>query len=254
MKRLQKLGYMAAGMAFTLVIVFSMSTVSATLANSVNVVKQLTAHFTVGGKPISIYVEGEKITPKYSDGRAIEPFVVDGTTYLPVRAVSEALGKTVTWDGTTASVYVGARPGAVQYMTDVTPAYQTSGRNYKEYSAIKSGGSEKFSLSGNTYTNGFTFNHSAWAVYNLNGQYTSFEATFGHVDGSDTGKYRNASIRIYCDGIMRAELEVSDDMYAHPVSLNLTGVNQLKIISANVDGVNDGFFWGEYGFGNPILR
>lgn len=45
------------------------------------------------------------------DGKAIEtdkePFIYDGTTYLPVRAVGEAIGKEVSWDGNTNTVILG---------------------------------------------------------------------------------------------------------------------------------------------------
>lgn len=56
---------------------------------------------------IKIYVDGVKIEPKDADGKGVEPFIYNGTTYLPVRAVGEAIGKKVTWDGTTQSVYLG---------------------------------------------------------------------------------------------------------------------------------------------------
>jgi hypothetical protein len=36
----------------------------------------------------------------------VEPFVSDGTTYLPVRAIADALGKNVSWDNATKSVYI----------------------------------------------------------------------------------------------------------------------------------------------------
>ncbi|MBQ7791960.1 MAG: hypothetical protein IJ367_00500 [Clostridia bacterium] len=55
---------------------------------------------------IKIFVNGTKINPTDALGNAVEPFIVDGTTYLPVRAVGEALQKEVTWDGATASVYL----------------------------------------------------------------------------------------------------------------------------------------------------
>lgn len=35
-----------------------------------------------------------------------EPFVSQGTTYLPVRVVGEALGMDVRWDGPTHTVYI----------------------------------------------------------------------------------------------------------------------------------------------------
>lgn len=56
---------------------------------------------------IKIYVDGNKITPKDGNGKIVEPFIYDGTTYLPVRAVSEALGKQVSWDGKSNTVYIG---------------------------------------------------------------------------------------------------------------------------------------------------
>jgi len=40
----------------------------------------------------------------------MEPFIVDGTTYLPLRAVADALGKEVELDGPNQSVYVGRKP------------------------------------------------------------------------------------------------------------------------------------------------
>lgn len=45
------------------------------------------------------------------DGKTVntsnEPFIYNGTTYLPVRAVGEALGKNVSWDGSTNTVTIG---------------------------------------------------------------------------------------------------------------------------------------------------
>lgn len=59
---------------------------------------------------IKIMVDGEEITPKDVNGNTVEPFIIDGTTYLPVRAVAAALGKDVNWDGETNTVYIGKMP------------------------------------------------------------------------------------------------------------------------------------------------
>lgn len=56
---------------------------------------------------IKIYIDGDKIIPKDGNGKVVEPFIYDGTTYLPVRAVSEALGKQVAWDEKVNTVYIG---------------------------------------------------------------------------------------------------------------------------------------------------
>ena len=249
MKRFQKLGYIAIGAAIMFVLNITVPTLA---ANTAAVVKQLTANFTVGGNPISIFVDGEKITPKDGNGNIVDPFVVDGTTYLPVRAVSEALGKSVTWDGATASVYIGAKPGEKQYLIDVAPAYQVSNRGeyaYTEFSALKSGGVDKFSMGGVTYTNGMTlYGNRQWAVYNLNGQFTSLTAIAGHVDVSNPPaewSYPDIYARFFADGRLVKEIAIYPGMLPIEFSIDLTGVNQLRI---------DGGVHGKVGIGNPVLK
>lgn len=61
---------------------------------------------------IKIAVDGKVVTPKDANGKVVEPFVVNGTTYLPVRAVAEALGKTVSWDGKSQTATIST-PNAV---------------------------------------------------------------------------------------------------------------------------------------------
>ncbi len=51
---------------------------------------------------IKVYVDGEElVTDK-------EAFTYKGTTFLPVRAVAEAVGKDVIWDGDTMSIYLNS--------------------------------------------------------------------------------------------------------------------------------------------------
>gem|GEM_PF-355133 len=61
---------------------------------------------TVDYNNIKINVDGKAIEPKDGNGKSVEPFIYEGTTYLPVRAVSQALGKRVTWDGDTKTVNI----------------------------------------------------------------------------------------------------------------------------------------------------
>jgi len=84
-------------------------------------------------KNIKIIIDGEQITPKDVLGNIVDPFIMDGTTYLPVRAVSEALGMDVVWDGKTYTVYLNTpavppppKP-KVTYMFDVLQAYEKQG-------------------------------------------------------------------------------------------------------------------------------
>lgn len=65
-----------------------------------------TAAAATGAVTKELHYNNIKVT---LDGKAlnlntVEPFIIDGTTYLPVRAVSEALGLDVDWDGATSTV------------------------------------------------------------------------------------------------------------------------------------------------------
>ena len=73
-------------------------------------------------KDIKIVINGNTITPKDANGNVVEPFIIDGTTYLPVRAVGEALGLTVSWDGNTNTVTLGGGSTATTPTTPVTPS------------------------------------------------------------------------------------------------------------------------------------
>ena len=47
---------------------------------------------------IKITLNGIIIEPKDANGNVFEPFIIDGTTYLPVRTIGNALELKVNWD------------------------------------------------------------------------------------------------------------------------------------------------------------
>ena len=55
---------------------------------------------------IKIVIDGEEYTPADAGGNTVEPFIHDGTTYLPVRAVANAFEKEVMWDDDTHTVVI----------------------------------------------------------------------------------------------------------------------------------------------------
>ena len=69
-------------------------------AFAANYQKQATLDYT----GIKLKVNGETVTPKDANGNPVEPFAINGTTYLPVRAVGNALGLDVGWDPATQTV------------------------------------------------------------------------------------------------------------------------------------------------------
>ncbi|MCL2388194.1 MAG: copper amine oxidase N-terminal domain-containing protein [Defluviitaleaceae bacterium] len=56
---------------------------------------------------IRLVINGTHVIPRDAQGNVVEPFIFGGTTFLPVRAVAEALGEEVRWDGNTQTVYIG---------------------------------------------------------------------------------------------------------------------------------------------------
>ena len=55
---------------------------------------------------ITINIDNNIVIPRDANGNIVDPFIIEGTTYLPVRAVSEALGKDVTWNSENYSVHI----------------------------------------------------------------------------------------------------------------------------------------------------
>jgi hypothetical protein len=53
---------------------------------------------------IKIVMSGKQVTPTDINGKAVEPFTYNGTTYLPLRAIATTLGSDVTWDNATNTV------------------------------------------------------------------------------------------------------------------------------------------------------
>lgn len=79
--------------------------------------------------PLKFVFDGEeKSTPDgyFFNGVTKVPlgFIYEGTTYVPLRYVGEALGKQVTWDGTTQTIYIGSLP-AKTAVTGTSPSPQS---------------------------------------------------------------------------------------------------------------------------------
>lgn len=53
---------------------------------------------------IKISLNGVVLDLRDAQGNVVEPFKFGGTNYVPARALAEALGLTVAWDGTTSTV------------------------------------------------------------------------------------------------------------------------------------------------------
>lgn len=168
---------------------------------------------------IKLYVNGNKVDTSYN-----EPFIYNGSTYLPVRAVGEALGQFVEWDGNTKTVSINSKPSGEKYLMDVCPPYD--GGVYEE----------TFRMAGKNYSKGFTMAYSQDVLVNLDGKYSTLNCIIGHPDNYlDCG---DGTIRFYVDGYLVKEAELADDELPKTVSVPLNYGLQLKIESSLSGGWN----------------
>jgi len=58
---------------------------------------------------IKITLDGQPVVPTNAQGEAVEPFAIEGTTYLPVRGIASALGLKVDWDQKTSTVILSTQ-------------------------------------------------------------------------------------------------------------------------------------------------
>ena len=77
---------------------------------------------------IKIYMDGNIQKPVDANGNTVEPMIYNGSTYLPVRALTGMLtDKEVNWDQKSMSVYIGKKPVADSTPLNELKSYDSGG-------------------------------------------------------------------------------------------------------------------------------
>lgn len=185
---------------------------------------------------VTLYYDGVKVEPKDANGKTVEPLLYNGTTYLPVRAVSGLFGEDINWDGKTQSVYIGDMPGKKTYLADLTP-YESRGLSLPD----------TLTMDGKTYVNCFILGDAAltgskeYVSWNLNGAYDTLEFDVGHLFAAATAK----QVIVYLDGQPAEIIDIGAGDKVKHVKVDLDGALRLKI------QVEKGSYTG---FGNAVLQ
>lgn len=201
---------------------------------------------------IKIFIDGGEIVPKDATGNTVEPFTVNGTTYLPVRAIAGAFGKEVEWDGATQSIYIGKKDATKpdMYLDKI------------QYNDLKFGSdSNKFSVvnglisdyNGKDYTNGIVFYNnwrnsviqddadeaSCLIAYPLNSSYKTLKGnivlpkTFKLSTWGDEKCSSNDSasfdVWFYGDGKLLYKATAVTSSMPFALNIDVAGVNQLTV-------------------------
>lgn len=72
---------------------------------------------------VEIYVDGNRFIPTDVNGNEVAVYLIDGTTYVPVRALTTLYSVNISYDQDTGRVYIGVQPGQVEAEGDQTLVY-----------------------------------------------------------------------------------------------------------------------------------
>ena len=170
---------------------------------------------------MDLYIDDVKLNPTDANGNPVEPFVYNGTTYLPIRAVGQALGKTVQWDGSTNSAYLGKHTSEAPAVMLTDLDYFTESGHWYTKTSVKDN-------LGNTHTNIMEADGSSERVYRLNGQYSRMTGVFfQNYDARASGS--STELTIYGDGKMLFSGTMRGGIDPIPFDVSLSGVLELKI-------------------------
>lgn len=179
---------------------------------------------------IKVYKDNVLCELKDANGTVIEPFIYNGTTYMPVRGTANLADMQVTWDGNTKSVYLWDEqvPDGT-YFLEVCKPYETS--SYCDIYLSTDG--ESFEMAGEKYSNGIRLGTGGrYALFNLNSKYSVIECTIGHVSQNQDAK----SVAFIVDGKTVKEVELEPECLPKKVSIPVSYGLQLKIITGDEGG------------------
>ncbi|MBQ3109892.1 MAG: hypothetical protein IJC69_01965 [Clostridia bacterium] len=211
--------------------------------------KEMSENVEVFYNNIKIFIDGAEIVPKDAVGNTVEPFIMNGTTYLPVRAIANAFDKDVEWDGATASVYIGKKDETKpdNYLHKIQYNNYQEGDNNNDFSIIN-GTITDFNK--NIYTNGLLlYTHWSNAVkddedkaqiiidYPLNSQYDKLKGKIvlpKEFDITTWGEKNNCgtsmtNVWFYGDEELLYKATGVTSSMPFNVDIDVRGVNQLTI-------------------------
>ena len=185
-----------------------------------NNIEEIKAYLNYG---ITIKYDGQVQSMYDANGKQVYPISYEGTTYVPIRAVSNMLDVNVDWDGANNTVLLGNSGTVKSFVNDLSP-YTTDGM----YKAITEKDNKSKTIAGKTYSE-YIACEATWGgagFYDLGGKYTSFTfEAYGDMD---------FDVKLYGDNeelLQVVHINGKDLPKKHTV--DVTNVVQLKIEMTN---------------------
>lgn len=211
------------------------------LVGGVTYAANTTTLYDVVTNGVKIVIDGKKINPTDANGKAVEPIIYNGTTYLPVRAVANALEKAVYWDGRNYTVYLGKMDGELEYPTEELSTDGNIGGYWYNTSDLKDN-------LGNIYSRGIYSSGSQTFEKILNMKYSRFKGTFYVQNGTSSDESVQFSVKT--DGkTVYTSPEITKTSQPIDFDIDVTGCYDFQIICTG--SISDDTSWvkiGDAGF------
>ncbi len=182
---------------------------------------------------ISIVINGEKLIAKDVNNKEVEPFIYNGTTYLPVRAIANAFDKDVIWDAEHSTVILNSKKEI--YLDTLSIYNHTKPDGYGYYKSY--GKAPSYSTNAQRGINhSLLFYQQGWdddgdmcectqsVSYKLNGDYNFFKTTI-------LGEHKGGILKIYGDDdkLLYATPKINEDSTKLDVEINISNEKMLKL-------------------------
>lgn len=191
-------------------------------ANASGTLQEIKAYLNAG---ITIKMDGVEQTLKDANGTRIYPITYNGSTYLPVRAVSDMLGVGVDWDQATQSVLLGKQASGVDLIETYNIFHTSKGDRECTAGQIRIADNQTAEISGITQSHWLrlmcAWGASVSASYNLQGKHETL--TFSYYSDKD------ATLKVTGDdGTDLGEYSITGGAIAKTVTIPLFHTNELK--------------------------
>lgn len=217
--------------------------IGAMLTSGMVFAKQASETISVIYDNIKILIDGKEYQPTDVNGNKVEPFIYNGTTYLPVRAIANAFEKEVGWNAETMTVSLGSQKFEwlnKQSHVDYQPEYCRS----SEFTLIDNG--IRLYQSGGGSFHDYDIFPKQTITYKINGEYSKFVATLYNGESNGAG----TKVTFYGDNkkVLHSIPALSNDTPKMDIEIDISNQKILYIEVQNID-----FYEGEINFSNARL-
>jgi len=217
--------------------------IGATLSGGVAMAVNTATWYDVVVDGIKIVLDGKQLNPTDANGNSVEPIIYNGTTYLPVRALSNAFGKAVYWDGPNYTVYLGDMNGKLEYPSQYLTENNIGAKFNKADQKKLTDNYE------NTYSNGLYFFGNGTAEYLVNMKYSKLKGTLYVPKGENSTL--SGQMKVIADNKVIYTSPIINKT-SKPVyfDINIRGYNHIKLEFENGDAWENWFnvYVGDAGF------